>query len=76
MVGPGPASLYARALAWQEVGTADGERLLWKRVAYACRYGKGVSVVEALRLDSASLSAFLQAVGEIVQEENRASSKK
>lgn len=75
-MGPGPAALYARALAWQEVGTGDGERLLWKRVAYACRYGKGVSVVEALRLDSASLSAFLQAVGDIVQEESRTASRK
>ena len=46
--------------------------MLWKRVAYACRYGKGVTLSEALAMDAESLGGLLEALGEIVDEENRA----
>ena len=46
---------------------------VWKRVAYATRYGKGCSLGEALGLDGWALNGYLEALNEIVKEENEAS---
>lgn len=45
---------------------------MWKRVAYATRYGKGVTLGEVLRLDQWALNGYLEALNELVQEENEA----
>ena len=45
-------------------------RLLWKRVAYATRYGRA-TLGEAMSLGQDDLQAFIEAVGEIVKEENQ-----
>lgn len=44
--------------------------MVWKRVAYATRYGR-IGLAEAMGLDQHALGAFLQALSEIVGEENR-----
>jgi hypothetical protein len=44
---------------------------LWKRVAYACRYGNA-SITEASHLPMEQLGGFLNALSEIVEEENAA----
>ncbi len=66
------ALMIARAMAWKGVGTEGAEKLVWKRVAYATRYGKA-GLLEALELDQYALQGFLEAVSDIVQEENAAS---
>lgn len=53
------------------MGTKAGVRRVWKRVAYATRYGK-IGLSEAMSLDQMHLTEFIDAVGDIVQEENRA----
>lgn len=64
-------------MAWTKVGGVDeGIHRIWKRAAYACRYGKGVSLSEALRLPHRDLSSLLEALSEIVEEENKANSGK
>ncbi len=45
---------------------------VWKRVAYATRYGKGCSLNEALTMDQVDLNGYLDALSEIVTEENKA----
>ncbi len=60
------------AAAWRLVGTEDALQRLWKRVAYATRYGH-VGLNEALSIDNHKLQGFLDAVSELVAEENKAS---
>jgi hypothetical protein len=43
---------------------------VWKRLAYATRYGH-VPLTEVLHMDSTSLADYLAALNEIVGEENR-----
>lgn len=45
---------------------------IWKKVAFATRYGKGVSLTEALKLSCEDLSSLCNALSEIVQEEAEA----
>lgn len=52
------------------MGTQEAERLVWKRVAYAGRYGRA-GLLEALRLPSDAMDSYLEALAEIVREENR-----
>lgn len=54
------------------MGTEEAERLVWKRVAYAGRYGRA-SLTEALSLPEHHLSNYLEALADIVREENRPS---
>lgn len=66
------AASIAFAFAWKkanELKAAEGD--LWKRVAYATRYGKGCSLTEAMNLPIDGLSAYISALAEIVEEENR-----
>jgi hypothetical protein len=66
----------AHALAWPAVSVEAGRELVWKRVAYATRYGKGCSLGEALALDTEALGGYLQALGQLVKEENEAAKSK
>lgn len=69
---PSLANWLSQVFAWRSIGEEEGRRLVWKRVAYATRYGKGCSLVEALNLDNHALSGYLGALGELVREENEA----
>jgi hypothetical protein len=60
------------ALAWRAVGVEEGLAKVWKRVAYATRYGKGCGLEEALNLDGYQLNGYLEALGTLVEEENAA----
>jgi len=66
----------ATSFAWQAVGVEDGRKAVWKRVAYALRYSKGATLTEVMEMPNEALSALLEALGEIVEEENRANSAK
>ena len=59
-------------MAWRKASAAEGEHRVWKRVAYAVRYGKGVSLTEALELSQLQLNGLLEALSELVREENEA----
>lgn len=67
---PSVAFWAAYAVAWQKQGTEDGLRLVWKRVAYATRYGR-VGLSEALGLGQDHLQEYIEALGDIVGEENK-----
>jgi hypothetical protein len=56
-------------LAWREHDLDDAVGLLWKRVAYATRYGRA-SLTEVLGLDQSHLERFLRALVDLVNEEN------
>ena len=63
------------AFAWQGLGgTEAGIKQVMKRVAYACRYGNA-SMVDALTIDQMVLQDFIDAVSDIVREENSSSRK-
>lgn len=57
-------------LAWQQRDPEEVLEQLWKRVAYATRYGR-IGLEEAMGLDQHALGAFLQALSEIVADENK-----
>jgi hypothetical protein len=62
----------AWSLAWQQMGTEPATALIWKRVAYATRYGH-CGLREALsELPLRALTAYTLALAEIVEEENEA----
>lgn len=66
------AFAIARGLVWDRNGTDAGAKKVWRRIAYATRYGNA-GLTEALELDQMALQDYLEAVSEIVQEENQAS---
>lgn len=69
-----PAVAFQAAIIGAWIKAADQEEMLgkvWRRVAYATRYGKA-GLNEALSMPQEDLAWFCQAVGEIVDEENRA----
>lgn len=57
-------------VAWKANDTEAALSLLWRRVAYATRYGRA-TLGEALNLDPWALGAFCEAVSEIVSQENK-----
>lgn len=62
----------ALCFAWKkanELEAAKGD--LWKRVAYATRYGKGCTLTEVMNLPVEHLSNYITALDQIVEEENR-----
>lgn len=59
----------AYVIAWREHGTEDAVGMLWKRVAYATRYGR-CGLGEAMGLGQDDLESYIQAVSAIVKEEN------
>jgi hypothetical protein len=61
----------AWAVAWEQVGVESALGVVWKRVAYATRYGH-CGLGEALRMPQEQLQHYLDALSEIVQEENEA----
>ena len=56
-------------LAWRRAGTEETLRAQMKRLAYASRYGHAGDWM--LRVPSWFLQDFVEAVGGIVEEENR-----
>lgn len=58
--------------AWRRYGTEDHVAGLYKRLAYACRYGRA-GLLDAMVCDTVTLQRFCNAVAEIVDEENEAS---
>lgn len=57
-------------MAWRRHTEEPGLELLWKRVAFATRYGRA-GLEEALSMPQGALQSFLEAVGRIVEEENK-----
>lgn len=66
------AFMIGKAMAWRKVGTQQGIEKIMKRLAYATRYG-GATLTEATDLDQQFLQDFLEAVSDIVREENKSS---
>lgn len=62
------ALFAATVAAWEDDGPDEALRLIWKRVAYATRYGRA-GLGDALKLDCGALQGYLDAVGELVTEE-------
>jgi hypothetical protein len=73
---PTVALWASHALAWRKVSAEEGRHRVWKRVAYATRYGKGVTLSEVLSLDQMQLNGFLEALSDLVKEENEANKPK
>ncbi len=69
MVGPGLGMQLTLHLAWRRAGTDETLRSQMKRLAYACRYGHAGAWV--LTAPSWFVQDFVEAVGTIVEEENR-----
>lgn len=71
---PGSVALWAAyAVAWEKQGVEEALRTLWKRVAYGTRYGRS-GLGETLSLGQDHLDHYLEALGEIVSEENKSPS--
>lgn len=69
---PPLAFWLAFAFGWKKANDVEMSIAhLWKRVAYACRYGNA-SITEASNLPMEQLGGFLNALSEIVEEENAA----
>jgi hypothetical protein len=69
-LGVGLGLLLGLMMIWREPGTAEESyRQHIKRLAYACRYGHAAPFV--FGVDSGFLQDFCNALGEIVEEENR-----
>lgn len=66
------AVMIGRSISWKKVGTDDARQKVMSRVAYATRYG-GAGFGEAMSLDQEVLQDFIEAVSEIVREENKSS---
>lgn len=50
--------------------TEESETRIWRRIAYSTRYGKGVTLSEALHIGTYELLRFNMALDSIVKEEN------
>lgn len=59
-------------MTWRKAGTEQGLQKVWARVAYGARYGNA-SLTELLDLDQEALQMFLEAVADIVRQENKSS---
>ena len=59
----------ALVLSWREHHTDDAVALLWKRVAYATRYGRA-GLEEALCLGQDHLDQYIRALSDLVKDEN------
>lgn len=57
---------------WASTDLVLYSKRIWKRVAYATRYGM-ISLSEALAMDLGSMRSFNEALDEIVHEENKRS---
>jgi hypothetical protein len=68
---PGSVAFWAAyAIAWQKQGVEEARRVLWKRVGYATRYGR-IGLDEAMSLGQDHLQEYIEALGDIVAEENK-----
>lgn len=56
------------------MGTEEAIHKLWKRVAYATRYGHA-GLEDVLHMPQEHLQGYLEALNEIVGEENRKPSR-
>jgi hypothetical protein len=67
---PGGVAFWCSyVFAWREHHVDEAVAMLWRRVAYATRYGR-IGLGEAMALGQDDLQAFISAVSSIVQEEN------
>jgi hypothetical protein len=66
------AMMIAKGITWRKAGIQQGVDKVMRRVAYATRYG-GATLTEAMGLDQLVLQDFIEAVAEIVREENKSS---
>lgn len=64
--------MISRCVTWRKAGTEQGMKKVWDRVAYATRYGNA-SLTEALHLDQEALQFYIEAVADIVRQENKSS---
>ncbi len=62
--------MTARVVASNKVGQEEPQKRIWKRLAYATRYGKA-GLLDAASMCADSLQSFLEAVSDIVEEENK-----
>jgi len=68
-VRPPLAFMLANCFGWVKANDLEeAQAHVWKRVAYACRYGN--TGLEALHLPMESLGSLNQALSKIIQEEN------
>ena len=68
-LGPGASLPIALGLAWRRAGTEETYKRYVKRLAFASRYGHAGEWM--FRVSSDFLQDFVEAVAEIVSEENR-----
>lgn len=61
--------MIAKAMAWRGIDRQLAVSHVMKRLAYACRYGN-TTLTEVVHLDQMFLQDFLEAVSEIVEQEN------
>ncbi len=64
--------MIGKCVTWRKAGKQQGIEKVWNRVAYATRYGNA-TLTEALVLDQRDLQDFIEALSEIVREENKSS---
>lgn len=66
------AFAIAQAVSWRKITAEAGLEKVWARVAYATRYGNA-TLTEVLQLDQLALQEYIEALADIVREENKAS---
>lgn len=52
------------------LGVEQYRKDFWKRVAFACRYGR-ISMYEVMEMPQSDMLEFLPAINELIGEENR-----
>jgi hypothetical protein len=62
----------AKAMAYRGLGTEESTKAIWKRIGYGSRYGNA-QPSELLAMDQVALQDYLEAISDIVREENAAS---
>lgn len=69
------ACSFALVHAYGQTTVEEIEDRLWQRLAYATRYGRGITLTEALRLGTYELLRYNLALNHIVEQENSSAKK-
>lgn len=69
------ACYFAYVHAFGQMTAEEIESRLWQRLAYATRYGRGITLTEALQIGTYELLRYNEALNQIVEQENTSTKK-
>jgi hypothetical protein len=66
---------FSLSMAYSDGAVDDFVKARWRNIAYATRYGKGCSLLEAMSLDTRSMNEYGEAVSYCLEQESRATKR-